>query len=55
MTNLIFVMQMADTSLNAAYYKVLKTRKTDRDCAETRKTKTNTYFLAETGGDSDGA
>ena len=45
MTNLVFVMQMADTSLNAAYYKALKTRKTDRDCAEARKTKTNTYFL----------
>ena len=44
-------MQMADTSLNAAYYKTLKTRITDRDCAETRKAKTNTYF-SRTDGDS---
>ena len=48
-------MQMADTSLNAAYYKTLKTRITDRDCAETRKARTNTYFLEGSDGHSKGA
>ena len=55
MTNLVFVMQMADTSLNAAYYKTLKTRITDRDCAETREARTNMYFLEESDGDLKGA
>ena len=46
---------MADTSLNAAYYKTLRTRINDGDCAETREARTNTYFLEESNGNLKGA
>ena len=53
--NLVFRSANGDTSLNTAYYKTLRTRVNDRDCAETRGARSNTRFLRELDGDLKGA